>query len=319
MCAAANDRIPSVEKPPAGSTLFEFSHAVFRTQDARFLLGTDRKPCLAMTLGDLTVLVPLSSVVREFGLAGTPDAALIDTVIAGLKYVKVIRPGDSIPQELLDGTASWRVEESHLEIARGRLTLQMNSWLNGQERVVIDAVEILQIVDDPAVVARVKGGYGKLAATIGLDPDQEAGVAARIDRLAREIVYVEALRDRFATLRLLQGKVAAFRRAYRSDRTIDEELIRINNLILRPIDAFEKVFGEADDASKSIVNTLKNLNQHIDVIRGTRDRLHAQLMLWDDILAQWQELSAEISVANEKTIKDLYRFLAQNYLTQKSW
>lgn len=308
-----------MEKIPAGSTLFEFAHAVFRTPDARFLLGTDRKPCLAMTLGDLNALVPLGSLVREFELEGSADATLIETVIAGLKYVKVIRPGDSIPRELLDGTASWRVEESHLEIARGRLTLQMNSWLNGQERVVIDAVEILQIVDDPAVVARVKAGYGKLATAVGLAPDQEAEIAQRIDRLAREIVYIEALRDRYAMVKQLQGKVAAFRRAYRSDKTIDEELIRINNLILRPIDAFDKVFAEADEPSKSIVNTLKNLDQQIGLIRGARDRLHAQLMLWDDILVQWQEVSAEISVASEKTIKDLYRFLAQTYLTQKSW
>jgi hypothetical protein len=308
-----------LDKIPAGNTLFEFEHAVFRTPDARFLLGTDRKPCLAMTLGDLNALLPLSSVIREFQLEGTADATLIGTVIAGLKYVKVIRPGDSIPRELLDGTASWRVDDSHLEIAQGRLSLQMNSWLNGQERIVVDATEILQLVDDPAVVARVKGGYGKLAEAVGLDAGREAEIVARLDRLAREIVYIEALRERFEAVKQLQGKLASFRRAYRHDKTIDEELIRINNLILRPIDAFNKVFGEADEHTKSIVDSLKNLDQKIGLIRGVRDRLHTQLMLWDEILSGWQDVSAEISVANEKTIKDLYRFLAQTYLTQKSW
>ncbi|HVJ56017.1 MAG TPA: hypothetical protein VM689_26390 [Aliidongia sp.] len=308
-----------MEKLPAGNTLFEFAHAVFRTPDARFLLGTDRKPCLAIKLGDLDALVPLSSVVKEFQLEGSPDAALIETVIAGLKYVKVIRPGDSIPRELLDGTASWRVEESHLEVAQGRLTLQLNSWLSGQERVVTDAVEILQLVDDPSVVARVKAGYGKVAAAIRLDASKEAEVIARIDKLAREIVYVEALRDRFNSVRQLQGKVASLRRVYRTDKTIDEELIRINNLFLKPIDAFEKVFADGDAQSKSIIYTLGNLEAQIGQIRDARDRLHAQLMLWDEILVQWQNVQMEISVATEKTIKDLYRFLAQTYLTQKSW
>ncbi len=308
-----------MDKIPAGSTLFEFAHPVFRTPDARFLLGSDRKPCLAITLGELNALLPLNSVVREFQLEGTPDAALIETVIAGLQYVKVIRPGDSIPQELLDGTASWRVDESHLEIAQGRMTLQVNGWLNGQERVVTDAVEILQLVDDPAVVARVKGGYGKLAQAIGLDASKEAEAALRIDKLARELVYVEALRERYGALKQLQNKVAAFRRAYRTDKTIEEELIRVNNLLLKPYDAFDKVFGEGDAETKSIVMSLQSLDQTIARIRGVRDRLHAQLMLWDDILEQWQTVTPEISVANEKTIKDLYRFLAQNYLTQKSW
>lgn len=309
----------SLESISNRSTLFEFVHPVFRAPDARFILGSDRKPCLAMKLGDLDALVPLNSIVREFDLQATPDEALLDVVIAGLKFVKIIRPGDSIPQELLDGTASWRVDESHMEVVRGRLTLQINSWLSGQERVVIDGNEILQIVEDPGVVARVKDGYPRVAKEIGLAPEDAAGLTARLDRLARETVYLEALREHFSQVRQLQSKLAALRRVYRTDRSIDEELIRISNLILRPIDAFEKVFAEGDGHSKEIIATLRNLDQQIGLIRGVRDRLHAQLMLWDDIIPAWQSVPLEISGANEKIIKDLYRFLAQNYLTHKSW
>ena len=42
-------------------------------------------------------------------------------------------------------------------------------------------------------------------------------------------------------------------------------------------------------------------------------------MSWDDILKRWTEVKLDISVANEGMIKELYRFLAQNYLTIKSW
>ena len=302
---------------PAGSTLFEFSHALFGAPEARFVLGSDGRPCMGMKLGTLDALVPLSSLVKEFNLDGTADAALLDTVIAGLKYVKVIRPGDSIPRELLDGTASWRVDDEHLEIAEGRVTLQLNGWLNGQERLVVDPVEIMQLVEDPAVVARVKGGYVKVAERIGVANEKE--VRIRLGKLTRELVYIEALRARFAEIQQLQGKIASFRRAYRKDKTLDEELIRVSNLLLKPIDLFTKAFADVDGHCGEIIAVLRNLDGNITFIRESRDALHARLMSWDDILKRWQQIAPEISVANETMIKDLYRFLAQNYLTTKSW
>ncbi|MEI9984958.1 MAG: hypothetical protein WDN69_18175 [Aliidongia sp.] len=280
---------------PAGSTLFEFSHALFGAPEARFVLGSDGRPCMGMKLGTLDALVPLSSLVKEFGLEGTPDGLLLETVTAGLKYVKVIRPGDSIPRELLDGTASWRVDDEQLEIAEGRVTLQLNGWLNGQERLVVDPIEILQLVEDPAVVARVKSGYGRVAERLELTSEKE--VRARLDKLTRELVYIEALRARFTTVQQLQGKLAAFRRVYRKDKTLDEELIRVSNLLLKPIDLFVKAFADVDGHCGEIITVLRNLDATITYIREARDALHARLMGWDDILKRWQEVNLEISVA----------------------
>jgi prefoldin subunit 5 len=302
---------------PAGSTLFEFTHPLFGAPEARFVLGSDGRPCMGMKLGTLDALVPLSSLVKEFNLEGTPDGLLLETVIAGLKYVKTIRPGDSIPRELLDGTASWRVDDEHKEIAEGRVTLQLNGWLNGQERLVVDPIEILQLVEDPAVVARVKGGYPRVAERLGLAGEKE--VRPLVDKLTRELVYIEALRARFTSVQQLQGKIAAFRRVYRKDKTIDEELIRVNNLLFKPIDLFNKAFADVDGHCGEIITVLRNLDRTITYIRESRDALHARLMSWDDILKRWTEVKLEVSVANEGMIKELYRFLAQNYLTTKSW
>ena len=36
---------------------------------------------------------------------------MLKPVAQGLKYVKDIRPGDTIPRELLDGTASWSIDK----------------------------------------------------------------------------------------------------------------------------------------------------------------------------------------------------------------
>lgn len=304
---------------PGTSTLFEFAHQAFRAPDARFLMGSDGQPCMALKLGTLDALVPLSSLIKEFDLAGTPDGMLLELVVSGLKFVKVIRPGDSIPREILDGTASWSVSEEHLETARGRLTMQLYGFLGGQERVLTDPIEIMQVVDDPGVKARINKGVGSILERLGLGADQGAEIDARLDRFARDLAYVVALRERVGAISKLMDKVAALRRVYRRDRTVDEELIRVNNLLQKPINRFDKFFVEMDAHTGEILGILANVDQHLSYIRESRDTLHLQLMKWDDLLASWETLAPDISSATEGAIRKLYQFLAQNFLVESSW
>jgi hypothetical protein len=304
---------------PGTSTLFEFTHQAFRAPDARFLLGSDGQPCMALKLGALDALVPISSLIKEFDLAGTPDGALLELVISGLKFVKVIRPGDSIPREILDGTASWSVSDEHLETARGRLTLQLYGFLGGQERVLSDPIEILQVVDDPGVRTRIQNGLGTILGRLGLGADQGPEVDARLDRVARDLAYLVALRERAGTITKLMEKVAALRRVYRRDRTVDEELIRVNNLLQKPINRFAKFFAEADAQTGEVLGILANVDQHLGYIREARDTAHLQLMKWDELLSAWETLAPDISSATESAIRKLYQFLAQNFLVESSW
>lgn len=58
---------------------------------------------------------------------GSHDDVLIDKAEAALHFVPDIRPGDEIPNEILDGSASWTVARRHQQIARDRLQVQMLS------------------------------------------------------------------------------------------------------------------------------------------------------------------------------------------------
>ena len=105
----------------------------------------------------------------EFDLSPeTGDGKLLGIVEKALRYVREIKPNDSIPHELLDGTASWTVEEKHRTIARNRLTIQLVSWLTGGETLVVDLTQLEQIADDPKTKTRVQEAFTKAAEKLGL-------------------------------------------------------------------------------------------------------------------------------------------------------
>src|SRR5262245_3084876 len=106
------------------STHFVFEHRVFKVEGAFFAPSKDSdEPLLHVVLGEIKGSMKLDSVREEFGIAAdSSDGKLLGIVEKSLRYVKKIYPNDSIPREILDGSASWSVEDRHREIANSRLT-----------------------------------------------------------------------------------------------------------------------------------------------------------------------------------------------------
>ncbi len=110
-----------------------------------------------------------------------------------LRYVKIIRLNDSIPNELLDGSASWTVEERHRLFARGRLTLQLIAWVTGQTATLTNLEGILEVLEKPEIKTKVKDSIKKLTEQLGLGPDGVDEVERRIDTLVHELSFIDAL------------------------------------------------------------------------------------------------------------------------------
>src|SRR5215212_803058 len=129
------------KKPAVTAQAFNFESKVFGMPEARFVTAHDGEPVLNIMVGTMRASLPIKTVVNSF-VVTDPDQELLGVVAKGLKYVKEIRPGDSIPSEVIDGSASWAIDERHAETARSRLTVQLVGWFTGKPVETLDAVQL---------------------------------------------------------------------------------------------------------------------------------------------------------------------------------
>ncbi len=299
------------------STHFLFEHRVFGLKGARFALTEDGStPAFHVELGTLVASLPLSTVRREFEIERDgPDDVLLRIVEKSLRFVKEIRPGDSIPRELLDGTASWSVEERH------RLRAKAHLWAKtiGSGETIGAPDEVLQaFVARPETIEKVQMAAAAIATRMNEQMNAEV-VQQRIDDLARELAYIEALQERCGEVLAIVPKVNQLARVYRSDRAIVDELSRIRTLMLKPIEMFDGIFSRLNNRQQDVPAAVANFHEQVEHIREQRDDLHQSMMLWDPILATWKALEMTRCTENETRITELYRFIARHFLTSQSW
>jgi len=317
-------KTPSVEfpepRPPAESQQFRFVHKVFSVSGSYFALAADTgEATFYVPLGDVQGVLTLPQLVSGFNLAGTPDGALLDVVKKSLAFVKRIHPGDSIPSEILDGTASWSVDDRHRMIAESRLRVQLGTWMAGNETSIRDVADLLKMANDPDIRDKMQEAITTIAERLGLGRERRIEVLDRVDRLARELSYIEALRDRFAAVKMIVMKLGQLAALYGPERGFADEIRRVLVLMRKPVAEFDGIFVQADGQTGEIVSVLGNFDGQIAFIRETRDTLHSKFMPWDDLIQQWQGMAVEMGVPAETLLRATYRFMARHFSQDESW
>src|ERR1043166_1268909 len=96
-----------IDNPGDARTHFAFGHRLFSIKNCRFAKnGSDKMPCFYVPMGEQVAAIELAKLQEEFNIPpDSIDAALLKKVERGLNYVREIRPNDSIPREILDGSA----------------------------------------------------------------------------------------------------------------------------------------------------------------------------------------------------------------------
>jgi hypothetical protein len=316
------DPTPAAGGVSGGTTLFNFSHKVFALPNARFRLAEDgREPIFRVQLGDLDVGIPIATLAHEFGIDPTSrDAQLIGLVRKALRFVAEIRRMDSVPSEIVDGRASWPVEERHRACAKAKLMKQLAQWFASE---CGDAAELERMlrnsVEDEAFRAKVQQVFTKIAEKLGLGAEHRQQVVDQIDSLGRELSYIEAQREQVVKLSGIKRKVLDLARVYTKERTMVEELLRIAGLIQTPIAEFADTFQQLDAQTGEIIALLRNIEAQLDFIRTTRDELHFRLLSWGDLVNVWHNMPVITGRETETKTRSLYHFLASHYSPKNVW
>jgi hypothetical protein len=308
------------EAKEARSTHFVFEHKVFEVPNVFFALTEDRKPAMHIDYGDLRAAIELRAVRRGFSIVPySSDDAMLGVVEGSLRFVRKIRPNDSIPREVLDGTASWAIDDSHHQTAHSRLTLQLASWMTGKSAAKLGREQIKALARNPDVVSRVQGAVSEIVQKVGLEAHEKHVIVDRIEAFAREFSYVEAIRERFEGARSISHKVAKLLALYKTDRFVGDNLTRVAALMAGPFKAFDAMFAGADAMVADIIGICQHFDERVAALRVVRDDLFELYLLWEPILERWQNQQAIKSKPTEESIRLLFQFLARHYPQNNTW
>lgn len=312
----AND----IATPSLSIMHFNFQHPVFRTPGARFILwGPSRRPTFRVAVGTLDGLIEIDSLRREFQIAsGSHDDQLIELAIGGLRFVPDIKPGDAIPSEVLTGEASWSVTEKHKNIAQSRLQVQLLSWVSGKEVLLTDPHEIEMFLDQIENRTKLREAFRNAAIALGHGADNAEPVIRQIELLARELCYIEALRDRFSLAAKIGNRLSHMTKSYATDRKAMAELKRVQELHRTGVDEFTDILREADAQTGEILSALKTVERQVAYIRKSRDTLYALLLQWEPQITASADLRPHRTPETDKALAELYRFLAPRFACGRS-
>lgn len=311
---------PEPGKPGDSSTHFIFQHKVFAIQNCKFSLnGSDKMPCFYVPFDETQVAaIELRKIQSEFNIPpDSPDAALLKKVEKGLHYVREIRPNDSIPREILDGSASWTVEENHKSLASCKLNQELIFWITGF-RGDMPSLETMER-EHKGQEARnqLKDAHRKLTQLLHL-PETKV-VTQRLSDISRETCYIEALRERSSKLGEIVHKLTQFSSAYKKETTFVAEVVRMQDLMRRAAKSIAEKFAKVDNALKDVTRMVNEYQKIIETVRDVRDEVHIELKRWDEYFIQWAETKIERTDEVERMFRAFYRFLAEHYMEQQTW
>lgn len=308
-------------KPPAKiSEKFAFEARVFRLPDAYFALadGTGTA-AFFLPLGGFSACVPLGAMRQEFGIEpDSPDAQLLCRVEQALHHIDQVRHGDSIPQEIIDGSASWSFEQQHHDIARGRLWFALMHQAGLADEAEPPASRLVSYADNPAVLRQKDAILERLAnAADGKDRDSQA-VEKIIARQASEYAYIEALGEHCRQIFELRLRFEKAAENYGGAPEGVAEYNRILALCQSPLRQLCASFKMARNLLQNVEAFLQNPDEVIQAIRDLRDELHVESKKWQPLVDAWNHAPADEREQVERR-RQTYRFLAQGWAHGEDW
>lgn len=301
----------TLRSTPAKPVAFIFQNKALTLEGSAFVLSpcSDR-PVLKVDIGDVRGTIPLAAVKQTFGIASdSEDARLLQLVEKSLRFVRLIRHGDKIPSEILDGTASWSVEDRHRDLAWLKVATTILGHLGVQGAIVSGTVE---------AKTNLRQAADTLAGRLGLPVERRQEVLDRLEVVANDLAYIEALRDFYKPLFDIPRKLREIGKGASRDPEFAFDVKRATDLIATPIGQIRSALDSLDDLLADPVAALKAYEKTLKAIRGRRDALHVQSFDWRNLLPLWRDLDTQGDEVGS-AVGRLCRFLIPRYLQTKVW
>ena len=113
---------------------------------------------------------------------------------------------------------------------------------------------------------------------MGLEENQTKTVVDYIETLARELCYVEALRERCLEVQRIRKNLETLVKAYSDDLRMSSDIGRIKALMGKGLGELENILHNVDAKSADILAALISIYEVILSVRKARDDLHYILM-----------------------------------------
>ncbi len=317
-----NAESSSSEDGPAIPETIQLKHKFFTVSEDIYFRAGEREDEFYMVtpIEDQMVELSLGGVKKELKLKpNSHDGFMLGMIEKSLAYVQRIAIGDKIPTELLSGKASWEVTETHRIVANKRLTMQLVTWLLGEEEVFTDKEQLDMVADDPSNKAKINDAFENAAKELGIPVEEKEKVIDLINEFAEELAYIEALRGQFLRLMIIDSRIKELNNIYMNDKRMFEIVSRVDSLAQGAFDQFRDDFKMIDQNTKHIIDVLKNMPDKIKTVRKFRDAMHSRFWAWRELIEEWELTPAGRSVNVEKLTQDTYQFLAQRFMPQDEW
>ncbi|HEY1722851.1 MAG TPA: hypothetical protein VGG27_16525 [Magnetospirillaceae bacterium] len=303
------------------NTSFKFQHKVFDVAGAVFKMDrVAHTVALHIQLGGVAASIDMNQIRKTFSIApDSEDGKMLSMVEKGLKFVREIRPGDSIPNELLDGTASWQIEPKHYERARSKVLLQLVRWMTDGNSAIDPNADVMKLIESPEVKSKINDAFGAAARQLGVQEMDKEMITGMISHLSNELAYIEALRDKVAGYLIIRRKLKDLQQVYRTDRRVAETLERVVALIGVPFNKLREQFQLVDAQTAEVMSSLRQLTATVGFLRGVRDELREFVLVWGDMDTAWMEIRAQRCGPSEAIVTRTYRFVATHYSMTQRW
>ena len=198
------------------------------------------------------------------------------------------------------------------------MQVQLLSWVNGKPVSYGGQDDLKKIVSSDENKRALIDAFKSAALAMGLESNESEKVIDYIETLARELCYIEALRERCFEVRKIRKNLATLKKVYNDDIRTSSDIARIKTLIGMALGELDDILNNVDAESADILGALMSIDEVVQSVRRARDDLHYILMEWDPVIALWKGLPLVRSKDIDTALSAAYKLLAMRFNTGKS-